>query len=67
MKILLENVSREHFEWLQKMAKTLKFSFREIDLSEEEEDAALARAIDTERDDELLTPEETRHFINSLG
>lgn len=67
MKIVLENVNRKHLEWLQKMAETLQFKVKEIEITEAEEDAALARAIDAEREDEILSPEESERFIESLG
>jgi disulfide oxidoreductase YuzD len=67
MKIILENVNPKHYDWLKKMAETLKFKVRELDISEEEEDQALERAIEAGRNDEVLSPEETSRFIDSLG
>ncbi|MEQ8414300.1 MAG: hypothetical protein RIB71_07530 [Imperialibacter sp.] len=67
MKIILENVNPKHFDWLKKMGDTLKFKVRELDISEEEEDRALEKAIEAGRNDEVLSPEETSRFIDSLG
>lgn len=67
MKIILENVNPKHYDWLKKMADALKFKVREIDISEEEEDEALEKAIEAGRNDDILSPEETSRFIDSLG
>ena len=36
MKLLLDNVSSKHFEWLREMSKALNFTITEIELSKED-------------------------------
>jgi hypothetical protein len=54
MKLLLDNVSNKHLEWLRKMAKALNFTITEIEQGSNES-----------QKDQLLEESETEYLLSS--
>jgi len=62
MRLVIDNIKKEHFKWLTEMAKTLKFNVTEVELTEDEEDAYLVAAMEEVKDEPNLTKEEAVEF-----
>jgi uncharacterized protein (DUF342 family) len=61
-KLVIENVKSEYYKWLAEMAKALDFKVVEVELSEDEEDAALLAAMEKVKDEPIATEEEVLEF-----
>jgi len=59
---VIENVKSEYYKWLAEMAKALDFKVVEVELSEDEEDAALLAAMEKVKDEPIATEEEVLEF-----
>jgi len=66
MRLVIDNIKKEHFKWLTEMAKTLNFNVTEVELTEDEEDAYLLTAMEAVKDEPNLTTEEAIEFENWL-
>ena len=62
MKLVIENIKSEHYKWLAEMAKELHFEIVEVELTEDEEDAALLAAMEKVKDELTATEEEVLEF-----
>lgn len=62
MKLLLENVSNKHIEWLREMAKALNFTITEV----ENQDGQENRIEESETEYLLSTRENQEHLTQSL-
>jgi hypothetical protein len=66
MRMVIDNVKSEHFKWLTEMAKTLQFKVVEVELTEEEEDAYLLKAMEEAKDETPVSDDEAKEFENWL-
>jgi len=62
MRMVIDNVTSEHFKWLTEMAKTLHFKVVEVELSEDEEDAYLLAAMEEVKDEQPVSAAEALEF-----
>lgn len=67
MKLVIENVTSEHYKWIAEMAKALDFKVVEVELSEDEEDEYLLAAMEEVKDEPIATEEEVKEFKAWLG
>lgn len=58
MRLVIEDINTEHYKWLTEMAKTLNFKVVDVEFSEDEEDAYLLQAMESVKDDPILSDEE---------
>ena len=66
MRLVIDNIKKEHLKWLTEMAKTLKFNVTEVELTEDEEDAYLLASMEAVKDEPNLSKEESDEFENWL-
>jgi len=62
MRMVIDNVKKEHFKWLTEMAKTLQFKVVDVELSEDEEDAWLLAAMEEVKNEPNASAEEVDDF-----
>ncbi|WP_207536279.1 hypothetical protein [Desertivirga arenae] len=67
MRLLLDNISPEHEAYLTKVIQDLGGSITVLDITEEEEDGAMVRALYASSNDEIASDEEVASFLKSLG
>jgi hypothetical protein len=58
MRLVIEDINTEHYKWLTEMAKTLNFKVVDVEFSEDEEDAYLLQAMESVKNDPILSDEE---------
>ncbi len=62
MKLVIENFKTEYYKLLTEMAKALNFEIVDVELTEDEEDAALLAAMEEVKDEPIATKEEVEEF-----
>ncbi|MEX8547169.1 MAG: hypothetical protein V5804_06165 [Mucilaginibacter sp.] len=67
MKLVLEVTTEQQKQDVIEFAKHLNVNVEVLDFTEDEEDAAMIRAIDAGIQNDILSPAETADFLSRLG
>ena len=67
MRLLVDNINPEHEEYLTRLVKELGGNITVLDITEEEEDNALLKALHQASADEPASKREVGNFLRNLG